>query len=144
MRRVDNIYREQIKVNTKNKRKIEVFESNYASNLCYIKEVLEQRKYITGKYNIFLIKEPKLRIIMSQNIIDKLINHVISKYFLVDIFERSLINENVATRIDKGTREGIKLVKKYLNKIKGKEFYILKFDVEKYFYNIDHEILKNY
>ena len=79
---------------------------------------------------------------MSQNIIDKLINHVISKYFLVDIFEKSLINENIATRIGKGTKEGIQLVKKYLNIIKGKEFYILKFDVEKYFYNIDHDILK--
>ena len=139
---INNIYKRQVKCNTKNKRKIEVFENNYVSNICYIKEILEERKYIPGKYNIFLIKEPKYRIIMSQNIIDKLINHIVSKYFLVDIFEKSLINENVATRINKGTKEGIRLVKKYLNNIKGKEFYILKFDIEKYFYNIDHDILK--
>lgn len=34
---INDIYKRQIKINTKNKRKIEVFESNYASNICYIK-----------------------------------------------------------------------------------------------------------
>ena len=155
MKRIGNIYSsildtkvindmyKKIKRNTKNKRKIEVFESNYVSNISYIKEILENKTYKVGKYNIFLIREPKLRIVMSQNIIDKLINHLVSKYFLVNIFENSLINENVATRLNKGTKEGINLTKKYLNKIKGKTFYILKFDIAKYFYNIDHEIIKN-
>lgn len=97
-----------------------------------------------SKYNIFLIKEPKLRIIMSQNIIDKLINHVVSQYFLINIFESSLIEENVATRKNKGTKQGIILSKKYLNEVKNKNFYILKFDISKYFFNLDHEIIKNY
>lgn len=138
---INNMYR-NIKRNTKNKRKIEVFESNYVSNISHIKEILKNKTYKVGKYNIFLIREPKLRIIMSQNIIDKLINHLVSKYFLVNIFEKSLINENVATRLNKGTKEGIRLIKKYLNKVKDKEFYILKFDISKYFYNIDHNIVK--
>ncbi len=34
-------------------------------------------------------------------------------------------------------------MKKYLNKVKMKKFYVLKFDIEKYFFNIDHEIIKN-
>ena len=142
IKKIKYIYDKQIRINTKNKEKIEKFENNYVSNIKNIKDVLEQKNYIPDKYNIFLIREPKVRLIMAQNIKDKTINHIVSKYFLTDIFESTLINENVATRKNKGTHYGIKLIKKYLNEIKGKEFYILKYDIKKYFFNIDHEILK--
>ena len=49
-----------------------------------------------------------------------------------------------ATRINKGSGYASKLMKRYLNemKLKYKTFYILKLDIKKYFYNIDHNILK--
>lgn len=49
-----------------------------------------------------------------------------------------------ATRIGKGTHYGIKLTKKYLELMKkqSKAIYYLKFDISKYFYNIDHKIVK--
>ena len=74
---IQKIYSSRVRVNTKNKLKLEKFENNYVSNMIYIKQILEERNYKPGRYNIFLIKEPKLRIIMSQNIIDKIINHVV-------------------------------------------------------------------
>lgn len=79
---------------------------------------------------------------MSSNITDKLINHVISRKILIPILDKSLIDTNVATRIGKGTHYGLKKLKKYLNEMNG-EVYALKFDISKYFYNIDHEILIN-
>lgn len=139
---IQKIYSSRVGVNTKNKLKLEKFENNYVSNMIYIKQILEERNYKPGRYNIFLIKEPKLRIIMSQNIIDKIINHVVSQYFLINIFESTLIEENVATRKNKGTKEGIVLLKKYLNEIKNEKFYVLKFDISKYFFNLDHDIIK--
>ena len=57
--------------------------------------------------------------------------------------DKCLIDTNVATRINKGTHYGIKYLKKYLNKLKGSTIYALKFDISKYFYNINHEILIN-
>lgn len=140
---IKEVYRESIRKNTKNKHKLEVFENNYITNIINVKNILEQRDYHPGKYNIFLIREPKLRLIMSQNIIDKLINHTVSKYFLVNVLDKTLINENVATRMNKGTHYGIKILKKYLNEIKDRDFYILKFDVSKYFFSLDHEIIKD-
>lgn len=140
--KIQKIYDHRVKINTKNKKKLERFDNYYVSNMIYIKEVLENKSYIPGRYNVFLINEPKLRLIMSQNIIDKIINHVVSEYFLVNIFDKTLINENIATRKSKGTHYGIKLLKSYLNKVKGKPFYVLKFDISKYFFNLDHEILK--
>lgn len=139
---IQKIYSSRVRVNTKNKLKLEKFENNYVSNMIYIKQILEERNYKPGRYNIFLIKEPKLRIIMSQNIIDKLINHVVTQYFLINIFESTLIEENVATRKNKGTKYGIFLLKKYLNEVKDKNFYVLKFDISKYFFNLDHDIIK--
>ena len=78
---------------------------------------------------------------MSQNIIDKLINHVIADKILLPTLDNSLIDMNVATRIGKGTHYGIRYLKKYLNELKGETIYALKFDISKYFYSIDHDIL---
>ena len=142
IRKIQNMYDFRIKLNTKNKNKLERFENNYVSNMIYIKNILESKNYKVGRYDIFLIKEPKVRLIMSQNIIDKIINHLVSEYYLVQVFDKSLINENIATRVGKGTHYGIKLIKKYLNELKGNDIYILKFDISKYFYNLDHNIIK--
>ena len=81
---------------------------------------------------------------MCQSIKDKVINHLVSYYFLIDNFDKNLINNNVATRINKGTHYGLRLFKKYYNYYKNNynTFYILKFDIKKYFYNIDHDIVK--
>ena len=91
-----------------------------------------------------MITDPKYRIVMGQSIEDKIINHLMAEYFLVRTFEKKYIDTMVATRVGKGTSYGIKLLKKYLNEIKKKydNFYILKVDIKKYFYNIDHDVLK--
>ena len=98
-----------------------------------------------SKYSIFLITDPKCRVIMSQSIEDKVINHLVAKYLLVDVYENIYTNSMCATRKGKGSSYGIHLLKTYLNKIKYKytNFYYLKIDIKKYFYNIDHNILKS-
>lgn len=140
-----NIYNSQVRLNTKNKRKIEKFEDYLVENMVLIKTILEEKKYSPQNYNIFMIKEPKARIIMSQTIQDKIINHIVSKYCLLTVYEKKLIDSNVATRKNKGTKFGIELTKRYLSemKIKYDRIYILKCDIKKYFYTIDHEILKS-
>lgn len=134
-----DMYDNCVRKNTKNKKKLEEFNNLYSCNIKEIKEELMTNNYTPGKYNIFLIREPKLRIIMSQSIKDKIINHLVAKYFLVDVFDKTFINNNCATRKGKGSHYGLKLFK---SKNKYDKFYILKFDISKYFYNIDHEITK--
>ncbi len=142
---IRNIYFNVIRKNTKNKRKIEKFEMNLSSNLYYIYEKLNNKNYNFNKYNIFLIKDHKYRIIMSENIFDKIVNHLVSKYIICECILDSLIDSNVATRLNKGTKYGNYLIRKYLNNMicKNKNFYILKLDIKKYFYNIDHNVLMN-
>ena len=141
MEDIIRVYRRQIRVNTKNKYKIKRFEDFYSINISRVKKTFENENYVGGVYNIFLIQEPKYRIIMSQNIYDKLINHVVATKFLLPVLDSCLIETNIATRLNKGTHFGIKLIKKYLNNLKGETIYALKYDISKYFYNIDHDIL---
>lgn len=143
MEDIISVYRKQIRVNTKNKYKIKRFEDFYSINISRVKRTFENANYGGGEYNIFLIQEPKYRIIMSQNIYDKLINHVVATKFLLPVLDKSLIEMNIATRLHKGMHFGIKKVKKYLNFLKGETVYALKYDISKYFYNIDHKILMN-
>lgn len=157
MKRVNNIYNKicdidvimdmydnVIRTNTKNKKKIQNFENYYSCNIAKIKEALITKSYIPGKYNIFLVKEPKTRIIMSQEIDDKIVNHLVAKYFLIDVFDKTLQDRNCATRKGRGTHYALRLFKKDYNyfKNKYKKFYVLKMDISKYFYNLDHEIIK--
>ena len=136
---------EHIRIKTKNRNKICKFECFKGSNLLNILNTLKTKKYKHGKYNIFIIKEPKYRIIMSEKLNDKIVNHIISNYVLIPLIEPLLINSNVATRKNKGTSYGLYLAKKYINKIKlnREEIYVLKIDIKKYFFNIDHNILLN-
>ena len=90
-----NIYEQEISKNVKNKRRVANFEINKMQNISDIKKMLEEGNIGHQKYNIFLIYEPKCRLVMSLSVKDKIINHY------------------------------------------------LKIDIRKYFYTIDHNILKN-
>lgn len=142
LNKIINIYKKIIK-NTKHREKILEYNLFYCCNLVSIYNLLKSRKYTHGKYNIFLIKEPKERVIMSEKLRDKIVNHLVSDYILLPLIEPKLIDMNVATRIGKGTKEVVRYMKKYLITMKKEydNFYLLKCDISKYFYNIDHEIL---
>lgn len=132
-----------IRVNTKNRGKLHKFELFYSSNIISILEALRNKCYKHSKYNVFLVHEPKYRIIMSEIMSDKVVNHLISKYILAPGIIPHLIPQNVATREGKGTKEGIRYLKMYINKLKLNydKVYVLKCDIKKYFYSIDHELV---
>lgn len=134
-----------IRKNTVHRKKLTIFELYYLTNIYQIKEDLINNRYTHQAYNIFLIKEPKYRIIMSEKLYDKVINHLISKYVLKPCIERILISSNVATRESKGTKASIEYLKYYINKLKfhTNNIYVLKCDISKYFFNIDHNILND-
>jgi len=140
--KIKEVYK-MIRGNTKNKNKLYKFEFFYLCNIVSIYSILKAKKYSHNNYNIFLIQEPKYRIIMSEIMSDKIVNHLISKYVLSPLIEPKLIEQNVATRKNKGTKEGLKYVKMYINKLKfnNEKIYVLKCDIKKYFYNIDYEIM---
>lgn len=128
---------------TKHQRKLLRFELSFSCNMIHILDILKKEQYHHGRYCLFLISFPKYRLIMSENIEDKIINHLVSKYILLPALSPKLIEMNVATRVDKGTKAALYYLKKYINRLKENydKIYVLKCDIRKYFYNIDHRIL---
>ena len=135
----------KIKNSTKNKKEVYNYELNLNQNLLDTLFSLSKSTYVFSKYNIFLVREPKYRLILSESFPDKVVNHLFSKYVLSYALQSTLINSNVATRKDKGSKEAYRLFIKYTNKLiyEKKKNYVLKIDISKYFYNINHNILMN-
>ena len=134
-----------IKGTCKNKKELYYFSLNLNSNLYQIYNSLKKETYLPSKYRTFIIFEPKPRLVMSQTITDKIVNHFVANYYLIPYLESSLIDSNVATRKNKGGNYAIGLMKKYFNKLlinyPNQEIYCLKMDISKYFYSIDHDVL---
>ena len=136
------IYDKEISKNVKNKNKLLKMERHKMENIVDACNCINEN-YKIRHYNIFLVYEPKVRVIMSLNLHDKLINHFITRKVLEPKLTKYLDNRNVATRVGMGCDYGIKLVKNYIEKMKKYDnFYILKLDIKKYFYNINHQKLK--
>ena len=131
--------------NTKNKKKVEFFKEEKCIQIYKIYNTLKNEKYTVGPYNVFKIYEPKERRIVSQQMFDKVINHLIARYILYPALLSCLVDFNVASRKDMGMKKGIDLYIKYRKNfsIKYKNYYILKCDISKFFASIDHTILKN-
>ena len=75
---------------------------------------------------------------------DKVINHLVSRYILYPALLPHLLNVNVASRKGLGTSEGIRLATNFHRKcsINYNTYYILKCDISKFFASINHNILK--
>lgn len=130
--------------NTRNKRKVDKYRYYKCIYISRVYDILKNKQYVPGPYNRFIIYEPKKRLICSQGMVDKTVNHLIARQILYPALLPCLLDENVASRSQLGTIAGINLRKSYdvICKRKYGEYYILKCDISKFFYSIDHYILK--
>lgn len=132
----------KVRISTKNKKEVMKFSFNLNENFMDILLKLYKEEYTFNNYRIFLIREPKYRLIMSECIEDKIVNHLFSNE-LIKSLENSLIDTNVATRKEKGSKMAYDKFINFVNKLmyESKDVYVLKLDISKYFYNINHDIL---
>lgn len=156
MKRKNNLYKDLYKLNnieeafleicqnTKNREKAAYFKEYKCLYISRIYKLLEQRKYNVGPYNIFYIYEPKKRRIVSQNLVDKVINHLVAKHILFPSVLPCLLDTNVASRKNMGCKAGIQIAKNFHRKfsINYGSYYILKIDIHNFFGSINHNILK--
>ena len=130
--------------NTKNKKKVARFKEYKCIYISRIYNILHTKTYKPGPYNVFTIYEPKKRRIVSQNMQDKVINHLVARHILYPALLPCLLDVNVASRKGLGTSEGIRLAMNFhrVCKVKYKTYYVLKCDISKFFASINHDILK--
>ena len=137
------VYKEVCK-NTKNKKKVRQYQEFKCIYIYQIYETLKNRGYKTQPYVKFTIYEPKERKIVSQNMFDKMVNHLVARYILYPAILPCLLDYNVASRKGLGTKAGLQYFYNYnrICDIKYEKYYILKCDISKFFASINHDILK--
>ena len=109
----------------------------------YLLEVLKNKTYKHGGYQVFYVTEPKLRKIEKSRYIDRAVHRWLVDNFLEPYFVPSFINTSYACIKGRGMHKACLDVQKAMRSCKNKwgTYYILKMDVSKYFENIDKRIL---
>ena len=130
--------------NTRNKKRVANFKEYKCIYISRVHEILVNKAYKPGPYTVFTIYEPKERRIVSQNMPDKLVNHLVSRHILYPAILPCLLDINVASREGFGTSAGLNYAMEFrrICKVKYHTYYILKCDISKFFASIDHEVLK--
>ena len=111
-----------------------------------MKEQLENQTYRMNPYNEFKIYEPKERVIKSCSFKDKVVQHCLCDEILHPRLTKEFIRTNYAGQIGKGTLFGMECLKEHMVSFYqqyGLEGWILKCDISKFFYQIDHDVLKD-
>lgn len=111
-----------------------------------LKRQLENRVYSIKQYNEFTIYEPKERIIRSCAFKDKVVQHCLCDEILHPRLANEFVKTNYAGQVGKGTHFGMDCLKEHMMRfydMHGLDGWILKCDITKFFYQIDHEVLKD-
>ena len=114
---------------------------NYYYSLKYNMEKLQNEITSTnvnvGNYTYFTIKDPKVRIICAASFEERVLHHALMN-ICHEYFDKNLIYDTYATRIDKGTYAAIDKAKLGIKNYQ----YVAKMDFRKYFDSISHSLLK--
>ena len=119
------------------KNEVYTYGRNLDKNLRKLQNELNSAHISFGNYHSFTVFDPKERTIYAAPFHQRVMHHALMNV-CHDRFEKAQINDSYASRIGKGTYAA-------LNRAKincGKYDWFLKLDVNKFFDNIDHDILK--
>lgn len=122
------------------------FQAMSLEGLHILKEQLENQTYRMNPYNEFNVYEPKERVIKSCSFKDKVVQHCLCDNILHPRLANEFIKTNYAGQIGKGTHFGMDCLKEHMLEFYGEhglDGWILKCDVKKFFYQINHEVLKD-
>lgn len=143
------------------------FEANLLEALCLLSDMLKDQTYRPSDYFVFRVFEPKERIVMTNAFKDKVVQHSLCDNILEPAFSQGFITDNYASQRGRGTHYGLyrleDFLRSYFFERKAKadaerraaglppvrtqdggyaDGWVLKCDIAKYFYSIQHEPLK--
>lgn len=152
MKRLSNIYNEIISIENlllahknacKGKSKqygVVRFKKNLHANIQALHEELRKCRYVSPTYKSFTIYEPKEREIFVIPYRDRIVQHAILQK-ISGMFVKTFVKHTYSCIKNRGLHKAGTLIKKAV-RLEGND-YCLKFDIEKYYPSIDHDILKS-
>jgi RNA-directed DNA polymerase len=119
---------------------VHVFEDNLENNLRNIQDSLVNHTFTTSPYRVFMITEPKERLIYRLPFNpDRVVQHALMDV-LEPIWDGLMIGDSYSCRKGKGIHAGSRRVMQYIREV-GAEGYCLKMDISKFYPSIDHDIM---
>ena len=141
----DNMIKAHLRARKNKTYKNEViqFEINLENNIVNLINNIKAKTYYLGNYKIFIIKEPKEREIKALPYIDRVVHQWYIEEFIKPYIVPRFIKNTYACIKNRGTHTAVNAIQKYM-KIYSKDvenYWILKCDIRKFFYEIDPNIL---
>lgn len=121
------------------RQEIMAFGQNLEENLITIQNELIWRTYHVGRYHEFYVHDPKRRLIMALPFRDRVVQWAIYRQ-LNPLLDKRYLQTSYGCRIGGGAHRAVKKLKEYLRLQTGTA-HVLKMDISKYFYRIDHDVL---
>ena len=118
------------------------FSNDLDSNLLAIQEQLRTGTFQFGPYRRHWIRVPKKRLVMALPFASRIVQWSI--YMILNPFyDKLMIEDSFACRENKGALAAATRLQHWLKDVKRKEkqWYVLKLDISKYFYRVDHQTL---
>ena len=124
------------------------FTFNLGDNLHELQSELLDMTYTVGPYREFYVRYPKPRLVMALGFRDRVVQWAIYRQ-LNPYLDKRYTSHSYGCRRDKGTLRAAQRLHNWQQLISRKadasDWYIIKGDVSKYFYRVDHkEVLKTY
>jgi RNA-directed DNA polymerase len=113
------------------------FEFDLEGNLLVLQAELQTLAYAPGPYTNFRIHDPKPRLISAAPFRDRVVHHALCQV-IEPLFERRFIFDSYACRVGKGTHAALNRAQQFSRRYP----YVLQCDLEHFFPNIDHRILR--
>lgn len=120
------------------------FTSDLDVNLLRIQEQLRKEEYHFGPYRRHWVYVPKKRMVMGLPFDSRVVQWAI--YLMLKPFYQGLmIEDSYACLDEKGSISAAQRLQYWLRQVENKpeKWYILKLDISKYFYRVDHTVLLN-
>ena len=141
----DGLYSAYVRasLNKRNKRAVIKFSIDLETYLSNIYADLYNNSYKSSKYREFIIYEPKKRTIKALPFRDRIVHQWYIEEFIKPYIVPRFIEDSYACIIGKGTHQATLKLNKYMRIMNNRygDYYIIKFDISKYFESIDKKIL---
>lgn len=119
------------------------FEFEYERKLIKLHKQIINRKYKPLRSTAFISTKPVIREVFAAHFQDRVVHHLIYNY-INPIFEKEFIGDSYSCRKGKGTLYGVNRVYEFIQECSQtymQDAYILKLDIQGYFYSINKNIL---
>lgn len=125
------------------KKVVILFEMNLEENIFDLMEELKEGNYKFGKYKSFTVYEPKERLIKTLCYKDKVVQMWYVENFIKPLFLDTFIEETYACIPDRGVHKAKEKTQYFMREKKkqNSNYWILKCDIRKFFFNMDQQIL---